>query len=576
MSGAPIAHDAHEPPPRPMRRWPHWAALVALALALAAIATGYYMGSRPMKSPTVTAVLLCLAGTVIGAAALLPAVRRHGLERRRWQLALCGAGALGLGAAATFYVGILRPRNLMQSEEFYFNASDEEMQQLCHLTMLWWPDPHDQFINLWHVGDASSIPYILWALRAMPENGPMACTWWHGLDALKHITNHSDGNTRQDWVRWYEANRHRSVMQWWADGFAAEGFDVQADGSGDSVRQLLAVMGRSYWFQEAPKPWLAHNAARMLNQLDREHVRAAVADVLRSGTAAERRGLGWYAGGRFRFWTGLPREEAEPILLALLNNSDPSVHLCASGVLCARQEEWLRNPENWQVRRYEPGAIDEDAFFNPPDTPATVGRRAWTSSDCETSGIRGGDPPSIRIVDADPDDSDAGEKKPLGFIRLIPEQIETTDMTRVVVERLHADDPGRPLTTEVAVIGEWDEDDICWLYCRASNRLYLSARQFTCALDMATGRMLWQTGYGSDSYEGFVLLGPYLIFSNLDREVCDASNGTMLAAFVVDPDLYEEHYEGRVSLVQGTLRFMDTSDRLYVITPPGPPGHAAP
>jgi len=50
----------------------------------------------------------------------------------------------------------------------------------------------------------------------------------------------------------------------------------------------------------------------------------------------------------------------------------------------------------------------------------------------------------------------------------------------------------------------------------------------------------------------------------------------MLAAFVVDPDLYEEHYEGRVSLVQGTLRFMDTSDRLYVITPPGPPGHAAP
>jgi hypothetical protein len=83
-------------------------------------------------------------------------------------------------------------------------------------------------------------------------------------------------------------------------------------------------------------------------------------------------------------------------------------------------------------------------------------------------------------------------------------------------------------------------------------------------------------GYGSDGYNGFILLGPYLIFSNLDREVCDASNGTMLAAFVGDPDRYRDQYEDPISLVEGSLRLMDTQGCLYVITPPNPPGHAAP
>ncbi|MBN2581641.1 MAG: hypothetical protein JXL80_01135 [Planctomycetes bacterium] len=562
------------------KRWVCRAATVASALALAATVAGVLLGSRHLMSPGWLSLSLAAAGAAVGGIGLLVAARRRGAEHRRWLPALLGAAALGAGILAVGYLGFLRPLRLMQSEEFHYDADDAEMRQLCHLIMLWHPNPHDQFINLWHVGDESSIPYILWALRGMPQrrDGGMECTWWHGFDALRHITNNSVGDTREDWVRWYEANRHRSIMEWWADGFTAEGFDVAANGSGDSVRHLLAAMGRTTWCLDDPKPWLSRNAVRMLARLDHDQVRAAIADVHRAGTAGERRGLARYVGGMPEYdLPPLAREEAEPMLRTLLADTDDSVRLYASGVICERQIEWLRNPEGWLIRRYEPGEMDEEEFFCPSDTPFVMPMEKLDSTSVEDP--LSYDEPMLWELYRE----NQVESEPRLLLRLVRGTSDDRTTLSIVLESKGCQPFTRLLTTLDEGADATDASQWACFHDADRHRLYFSVPRFTCAVDTSTGGLLWQMGIGHGDVALTCLLGRYLIFGSTRVAefcnvydpgaliVCDAVRGEVVA--VISPEAF---FDDRMSLVTGNLRFKDMEGNLYVARLPSLPSGEIP
>ena len=65
---------------------------------------------------------------------------------------------------------------------------------------------HDAFLLLSEVGDAESIPYLLWGLRWLPDTpkgGVMPCTKAHCLEALRRITGHNAGLNYSDWAEWW-------------------------------------------------------------------------------------------------------------------------------------------------------------------------------------------------------------------------------------------------------------------------------------------------------------------------------------------------------------------------------------
>jgi hypothetical protein len=71
---------------------------------------------------------------------------------------------------------------------------------------------HDACMMLTEVGDASSVPHLIRALRffgstelPLPEGAGIVCTQQHCVDALEHITGEKPGISYGSWKRWWEA-----------------------------------------------------------------------------------------------------------------------------------------------------------------------------------------------------------------------------------------------------------------------------------------------------------------------------------------------------------------------------------
>ena len=115
------------------------------------------------------------------------------------------------------------------------------------------------------------------------------------LEALRLITNHAGDSSRESWLQWYSANRRGTRIQWWADGFAAEGYPVSMAGGEASVKNFLSLLGRAAEGQQDAKPWLSRNAERMLARSDQKEVGRVIGEVSHSGSQQQRRGAAHYA-----------------------------------------------------------------------------------------------------------------------------------------------------------------------------------------------------------------------------------------------------------------------------------------
>jgi hypothetical protein len=71
---------------------------------------------------------------------------------------------------------------------------------------------HDACIYLAQVGDDSSVPLPIAALRRYPvhPDGSMTCSRYHCLQALKAITHQSLGSSAETWARWWAHHQSRT------------------------------------------------------------------------------------------------------------------------------------------------------------------------------------------------------------------------------------------------------------------------------------------------------------------------------------------------------------------------------
>ncbi len=162
----------------------------------------------------------------------------------RWLVILLGTLVCCGGSILAWCALVWLPMRAMRSPHWDPN-NDVAVRSACHRDLIWAADPHDAFLYLRWSGDETSVPYILWAMRRMPPEDETECTWEHALEALRLITNHAGDSSRESWLQWYSANRRGTRIQWWADGFAAEGYPVSMAGGEASVKNLLSLLGRA-------------------------------------------------------------------------------------------------------------------------------------------------------------------------------------------------------------------------------------------------------------------------------------------------------------------------------------------
>ena len=194
-------------------------ALIALLLLVAGFfSTCGYCGSTASQDPITwglsSALVLAVAWTFV----ILLATRRRASWINRIAFVVgtvvCWGGPI---LATVIFVLIptvkINPVDLEDQDKLLWCIKPEnaaEVRSICHRALVWDSDPHDVFIDMSRWGDESSVPYLLWSLRWMPSEKIRSCTWGHGLDALRRITNHDAGETRQAWAKWYAANKGRS------------------------------------------------------------------------------------------------------------------------------------------------------------------------------------------------------------------------------------------------------------------------------------------------------------------------------------------------------------------------------
>lgn len=123
-------------------------------------------------------------------------------------LIVLAAGAFACAALSLFlYYQWWLPNQRLKDGEWWESASKRELKETAQ-KVLTCPvgGHHDAFLLLSEVGDAESIPYLLWGLRWLPDTpkgGGMPCTKAHCLEALRRITGHDAGLNYSDWAEWW-------------------------------------------------------------------------------------------------------------------------------------------------------------------------------------------------------------------------------------------------------------------------------------------------------------------------------------------------------------------------------------
>ena len=264
---------------------------------------------------------------------------------RAWLCAMAAAALVAVASLSAFYFLLLRPIRQLQALDL--DADPATLREACHRAIRFPPAGHDAYAYLAYVGDETSVPRLIRALRwAPPPDEGWICTWSFCLRALRVITNQDVGRTHEAWEAWYEANGHKSRLEWIADGFTARGYDAAVGGGEATVRALLAALGKPLWGERPEAWWLPRNAKLLLKTCDAAAIRSALEHAVGSGTPEEKRGA-------TRYWTLTEAREVDPLLRALLADADRTVRLCASGARAQIEMTRLTNPPGFLLDRVD-------------------------------------------------------------------------------------------------------------------------------------------------------------------------------------------------------------------------------
>jgi len=111
-------------------------------------------------------------------------------------------------AAVYLYTLWWVPNQKMREINWWERASKEEMRRVSH-QVLKFPigNHHDAFIALEKIGNATSVPILIKALKwqDLPDkDGFVVCTTDHCLSALRSLTGVDQGMSFQAWKEWWK------------------------------------------------------------------------------------------------------------------------------------------------------------------------------------------------------------------------------------------------------------------------------------------------------------------------------------------------------------------------------------
>lgn len=133
----------------------------------------------------------------------------------RWSLSIAAFFVMVAGGAAGgYYFMVYRPTQQLMTLALSKTPVDPtQLREVCHRVISTpWGNAHDAFIALAKCGDASSIPYLVRALRWQSPpfpDGNMDCQTAHCLHALYVLTGQKFGYDPARWEQWWKDNKTR-------------------------------------------------------------------------------------------------------------------------------------------------------------------------------------------------------------------------------------------------------------------------------------------------------------------------------------------------------------------------------
>ncbi|MCK5306734.1 MAG: PQQ-like beta-propeller repeat protein [Candidatus Omnitrophica bacterium] len=122
---------------------------------------------------------------------------------------------------------------------------------------------HDAFITLMRVGDETSVPYLIGALKWGPNSNKgdsVVCTWAHCREALYKITNFDFGYKYKDWAEWWKKYKNTDRKKWLWDGFVLRGYELDEENDNKTITFLIKAASGTF-------PYSVENACFLLNSL---------------------------------------------------------------------------------------------------------------------------------------------------------------------------------------------------------------------------------------------------------------------------------------------------------------------
>jgi hypothetical protein len=462
----------------------------------------------------------------------------------------------------------------------------EQAREACHQVLRYGiAGPHDAFLTLGEVGDASSVPVLIDAYERGPGSDelPGECTWWHCIDTLWLLTG-TRFQTAREWRAWYAGHGQESREQWLTTALTERGFAVGGDSSVETVRELLRALGTEQVQEDGEEKEFAFASGRhpqrqamfLLRQQEPDLIRSAQMEAIADGGVAERLGV-----ARFWRWTvpgEAPRSEARRQLEQLSSDGEPGVRLLATRARAALDWGWRALQADAVRRSYDTGFTGTDRsvageggiiYFTgtAPDRHRHLvawsheaGKVLWSqliddwevelavteetlecrhsdgslvARDLRTGTITGQriaeDPPSMPAWVSRPAPEDVVGVAVFGDLAIAASMIDEGCWPRDSAVRLTA----WSLSTHEEVysreICPLAEDDGCTrsvLMLPGQGLLLVVLNDWTGAVNPATGELAWQSGVGGELVEASAVV---VIDDGWSVALIDAATGELLA-----------------------------------------------
>jgi hypothetical protein len=122
---------------------------------------------------------------------------------------------------------------------------------------------HEVGFAVGYYGDKSWAEWIMTRVRA-GENMGCSARLNHSATSMQYITNQDAGESADGWLAWWGANRHKSQIDWIADGFCQRGVEVTFPPTERQIEELLGLLGNPD--AQAVPDYVKYNAFRCLRE----------------------------------------------------------------------------------------------------------------------------------------------------------------------------------------------------------------------------------------------------------------------------------------------------------------------